>query len=170
MLSYFLIATAINTILVFFLDVFINRRLHSGYLRHFITLMLIITVGFIIFWLFPQWNMIFVWERDTSIYVKIVRVITALLVFDTFVYFIHRYIEHGILWKWHKFHHTLKSDRDLTYFSASMVGPEESLYYLGIQLGTCIILGMGFIDSLVFITWVTQQGAYVHQKGLPQLP
>lgn len=168
--QYFLIANAINIILLFLIDVLLNRRIHPIYLRHFLFTMLAMTLLASIFLEFPQLNQMLEWEHESGLFTKIIKIIIGLLVFDTFVYVMHRYIEHGIFWRWHKYHHTLYSDQDLTYYSASMVGLEESAYYLLIQLGVCSVFGMGLVETLIFVTWVTQQGAYVHQKGLPQLP
>lgn len=168
--TYFLIASGINITVLYFLDIILNKRLHRLYLRHFIFSILAIILLWVLLWIFPQYNQMLTWQRSGGMPNSISRIIGGLLLFDAFVYIMHRYVEHGILWRWHKFHHTLKNDHDLTYYSASMVGPEESAYYLFVQVGACIIFGMDFVETLIFVTWVVQQGAYVHQKDLPKLP
>ncbi|MBL7479564.1 sterol desaturase family protein [Legionella bononiensis] len=167
---YFLIASGINIFILFFLDIVLNKRLHRIYLRHFVFSILAIVLLTTFFMMVPQYNQMLAWERNGGLLNSILSIIGGLLLFDAFVYVMHRYVEHGILWRWHKYHHTLKNNNDLTYYSASMVGLEESAYYLFIQLGASVLFGMGLIETLVFVTWVMQQGAYVHQKGLPKLP
>ena len=167
MLSIFLFTIVVNQTFMFAMDVFLNKRIHRAYLEHFAgtSLALVPALAFVLN--FPAFDFAFIQERGGNLAIK---VFAGLLLFDVFVYVVHKYLEHGILWRWHKHHHAFVTDRELTYYSPSVCGLPETIYYLGVQVAICMVLGFRPMEMFVFITWVFQQGAYMHQRGLPQLP
>jgi sterol desaturase/sphingolipid hydroxylase (fatty acid hydroxylase superfamily) len=118
----------------------------------------------------PRVNHALSWERPTSMWWSPLKVIAGLLMFDLFVYLVHRFLEHGALWKWHRQHHSYVSDKDLTYYTACQIGAFETLYYLVVILVISITLGTSALETSVLMTWIFQHGAYMHHRGLPELP
>jgi hypothetical protein len=110
------------------------------------------------------------WERTTSLWWAPLKIVTGLLLFDLFVHLVHRFLEHGVLWKWHRQHHSYVSERDLTYYTACQIGAHETFYYLVVILVISVSLGTSAVETFVLMTWIFQHGAYMHHRGLPELP
>jgi sterol desaturase/sphingolipid hydroxylase (fatty acid hydroxylase superfamily) len=152
---------------MFVIDAWLNKRFHKLFTRHFIFCSLGMISLILLCYFIPFINFQYYEPNGGN---PVLKVLAALLLFDAFVYFVHRYVEHGIFWRWHKSHHRMVDDNDLTYYCPSPVEKEETLYYAGIQMLIAAVLGLSPLEMFVFITWVFQQGGYVHQKGLPELP
>jgi len=149
------------------LDIMLNKRLHQVFTKHyfFSALALVLLINLCLY--FPQLNLQLLQPNALN---PMIKLGIGLLLYDSFVYFMHRYIEHGIFWRWHQSHHQYVYDDDLSYYSPAPVGPEETLYYTSVQVGIAYITGMNAIEMFILISWIFQQGAYIHQKGLPDLP
>lgn len=170
MLLHFLCASFVNMSVMFAVDTYLSQRVHRNYLRHFVLNATGMLIGIAVLLAVPSLSAALSWQRPSSWWWSPIKIIVGLLLFDGFVYFVHRFLEHSILWQWHRQHHSYVSDRDLTYYTACQIGGLETAYYLSFILLISVLLGTDALETWVLMTWIFQHGAYMHHRGLPELP
>lgn len=72
---------------------------------------------------------------------KIIIIVITFLIMEFVAWFVHKYIMHGFLWKWHKSHHVPHSHNDEKHFFE-----KNDLFFLVFALPSAL----GFILSSVY--------------------